>query len=69
MRSYPYIKPHAPNRSNPETKLDYDEQCRIWARGLTEYQLRALASDYLRGNHDDDCKHAYDEYLRRGLDR
>lgn len=70
MRSgHPYVKPYAPMRTNPEAEPSYDEQCRIWARGLTEYQLRQLASDYLRGERDDDCRHAYEEYQRRGLDR
>jgi hypothetical protein len=47
---------------------EYDHMCDVWARSLTESNLRSLASDYLRTseqNRTDDMIDAYNEFKRR----
>lgn len=47
---------------------EYDHMCDVWARGLSEVNLRSLASDYLRTaeqNRTDDMIDAYHEFRRR----
>lgn len=64
-----YVIPHAyPHRSaeRPElTPIEYDLACSEWARGLSETNLRSLASDYMRGVRDESTEDAYEEYQRR----
>lgn len=47
---------------------EYDHMCDVWARGLTEGNLRSLAADYIRTseqNRTDDMIDAYNEFRRR----
>lgn len=48
--------------------LEYDHMCDVWARGLSETNLRSLAADYMRTpvqNRTDDMIDAYNEFRRR----
>jgi hypothetical protein len=59
--SYPY-----PDLREPKVSpADYDALCINWARRLTEGNLRALASDYMRGIRDESTEDAFEEYKRR----
>ena len=47
---------------------EYDHMCDVWARGLSEINLRSLAADYMRTseqNRTDDMIDAYNEFRRR----
>lgn len=47
------------------TGVEYRLQCTEWARGLSESNLRSLASDYKLGNYTPDNRDAYYEFKRR----
>lgn len=47
---------------------EYDHMCDVWARGLSEMNLRSLAADYMQTaeqNRTDDMIDAYNEFRRR----
>ncbi|WNO27835.1 hypothetical protein SEA_HUWBERT_84 [Microbacterium phage Huwbert] len=62
--SYPHVMADREELSPAE----YAHMCDVWARGLTEQNLRSLASDYLRTpeqERTDDMIDAYAEFKRR----
>lgn len=44
---------------------EYNWECSVWARGLTEANLRSMASDFKMGNHTPENRDAYYEFKRR----
>lgn len=52
-----------PTLSSPE--VSYVDQCLLWRRGISDTDIRAMASDYLRGDADPANLDAYLEYQHR----
>ncbi|AVR56956.1 hypothetical protein PBI_TRISCUIT_83 [Microbacterium phage Triscuit] len=70
MKSHyiPKAYPHVVADREEMSPVDYAIMCDVWARGLTEQNLRSLASDYLRTpeqERTDDMIDAYAEFKRR----
>lgn len=58
---YPYPSPSRAKDQGPS----YDRLCDDWASSLSEVNLRALASDYMRGIIDESTEDAYNEFRLR----